>query len=113
MDSDTKRWIRTAAITVAAVAVAGSVAALLVRDQIQRHQRNLFNPSAFRRVAALEHLSRQRGAVSTITLLRDYIAWEPRRMLRTRAEALLLRMAEEVTADEQSAASGGASQVSA
>jgi 2-methylaconitate cis-trans-isomerase PrpF len=113
MESDTKRWVRTAAITVAAVAVAGTVAALLVRDQIRRHQRNLFHPSAFRRVAALEHLSRQRGTVDALNLLRDYMAWEPRRMLRTRAEALLLRMAEEVSADEHAEPSGRSSQVSA
>jgi recombination protein RecR len=37
-----------------------AVAALLVKDQIRRQQRNLFHPSALRRMAALEHVSRQK-----------------------------------------------------
>lgn len=97
MDAETKRWIRITAITAAAVAVAGTVAALLVRDQIHRQQRNLFHPSALRRMAALEHVSRQRGSVDHLNLLRDYVAWEPRRLLRNRARALMERMGEEVT----------------
>ncbi len=97
MEEDTKRWIRITAISAAAVGVVGTMAALLVRDQIHRQQRNLFHPSALRRMAALEHVSRQRGTVDHLNLLRDYIAWEPRRLLRNRARALMERMGEEVT----------------
>jgi hypothetical protein len=99
MEDDTRRWIRITALTAAAVGVAGAMAALLVRDQIHRQQRNLFHPSALRRMAALEHVSRQRGSVDLLNLLRDYIAWEPRRLLRNRARALMERMSDEVTSN--------------
>jgi hypothetical protein len=97
MEGDTKRWLKVTVIAAGAVGLAGAVAALLVRDQIQRRQRDLFHPSALRRMAALEHVSRQKGSVDTLNLLKDYIAWEPRRLLRNRARALLERMGEEVT----------------
>jgi hypothetical protein len=97
MEEETKRWIRITAVSAAAVGVAGTIAALLVRDQIHRQQRNLFHPSALRRMAALEHVSRQKGTIDHLNLLRDYIAWEPRRLLRNRARALMERMGEEVT----------------
>lgn len=102
MSEDTKRWVRIAGITTAAVVVAGTVAALLVRDQIHRHQRNLFHGSAIRRMAALEHLSNQHGSIDLLNLLRDYIAWEPRRLLRNRAQALFDRMATEAEASSPS-----------
>lgn len=86
---------KTAGITVLAAAVAGAVAALIVRDQISRHQRNLFSPHALRRLAALGHMNREDASVDHIRLLRDYIAWEPRRLLRDRARAILLRMEED------------------
>lgn len=92
MGDDTKRWLRITGITALAVAAAGTVAALVVRDQISRQQRNLFHPSALRRMAALEHVSRQRASVDHLNLLRDYIAWEPRRLLRNRARTLVDRM---------------------
>jgi hypothetical protein len=109
MQGETKRWLKVTAIDAGAVGVVGTVAALLVRDQIQRRQRDLFHPSALRRMAALEHVSRQRGSVDSLNLLKDYIAWEPRRLLRNRARALLERMGEEVT---QSHRTSGASAVS-
>ena len=67
----------------------------MVRDQITRHQRNLFSPKALRRLAALGHMSRQPASVDNIRVLRDFIAWEPRKLLRTRARAIVARMEEE------------------
>ncbi len=99
MESETRRWIRVTAVAAVAVGVAGALAALVVKDQVRRQQRNLFHPSAIRRMAALEHVSRQAGTVDHLNLLRDYIAWEPRRLLRNRARALMERMGEEVTAN--------------
>ena len=87
--------LRTAGITVAAAAAAGAVAALFIRDQISRHQRNLFSPRAFRRLAALGHMSRAPATVDNIQLLRDYIAWETRKVLRRRARAIVARMEDE------------------
>jgi hypothetical protein len=92
MNEDTKRILRITGITAVAVAVAGTVAALLVRDQISRQRRNLFNPRSLRRMAALQHIARQEASIDDINLLRDYISWEPRRMLRNRARALVARM---------------------
>ena len=87
---------RTGRITwVALLAAAASAAALVVRDQFSRQRRNLFNPVALRRMAALEHMARQAPTVDTINLLRDYITWEPRRALRNRAISLVERMERE------------------
>jgi len=84
--------LRTAGITVIAAAAAGALAALVIRGQISRHQRDLFSPRAFRRLAALGHISREPASVDLIRLLTDFIAWEPRKMLRERAQAIVDRM---------------------
>jgi len=87
-----KRGLRTAGITVLAVAAAGAVAALLLRDQLDRHQRDLFSPQPLRRLACLGHMARGDATVDNITLLRDFVAWEPRKLLRNRAQGILKRM---------------------
>lgn len=90
------RRIKTAGITVLAAAAAGAVAALIIRDRIVRHQRDLFSPSAFRRLAALGHMAGEEASVDNIRLLRDFIAWEPRKLLRKRARVIVARMEDEV-----------------
>ena len=92
MEDDTKRILRVTGITTMVVVVIGTVAALLIRDQISRQRRNLFNPLAIRRMAALEHVARQHPSVDHINLLRDYLAWEPRKLLRDRARTIVERM---------------------
>lgn len=89
------RKLKTAGFTVLAAAAAGALAALVIRGQISRHRRDLFSPKAFRRLAALGHISREPASVDMIRLLRDFIAWEPRKMLRERAKAIMARMTEE------------------
>jgi hypothetical protein len=84
--------LRAAALTVLAAATAGAVVAVIIQGQISRHQRDLFSPRAFRRLAALGHISREPASVDLIRLLRDFIAWEPRKMLRERAQAIVDRM---------------------
>lgn len=79
-----------------ATAAAGAVAALVVRDQISRHRRNLFSPRALRRLAALGHIAGEEASVDNIRLLRDFIAWEPRKLLRERARTIVDRMEIEV-----------------
>ena len=79
-----------------AAAAAGAIAALIIRDQMTRHQRDLFSPRALRRLAALGHVNNVRASVDTIRMLRDFVAWEPRRMLRERAQSIVSRMEEEV-----------------
>jgi hypothetical protein len=87
-----KRTLKTAGIALAAVAAVGAVAALVVRDQLDRHQRDLFSPYPLRRLACLGHLARAEASVSNITLLRDFVAWEPKKLLRNRAKVILDRM---------------------
>ena len=89
------RGLKTAGITVLAVAAVGAVAALLVRDQLDRHQRDLFSPRPLRRLACLGHMSRADATVDNITLLRDFVAWESRKLLRNRAKVILKRMEDE------------------
>jgi hypothetical protein len=89
------RGLKTAGIAVLAVAAVGAVAALLVRDQLDRHQRDLFSPRPLRRLACLGHMAGAEATVDNITLLRDFVAWEPRRLLRNRARVILKRMEDE------------------
>jgi len=89
-----RKWRIAGLVALAALAGAG-VATLLVRDQLSRHRRNIFSPLAFKRLAALGHLSRAEASVDTINLLRDYLSWEPRQLLRKRATALLRRLERE------------------
>lgn len=95
MDEERKRLLRVAGVAALAVVAVGTVAALLVRDQISRQRRNLFNPFVLRRMAALEHVARQEPTVDHVNLLRDYLAWEPRKLLRNRARAIVERMERE------------------
>ena len=90
-----RKTFKTAALTVLAAAAAGAIAALIVRDQISRHRRDLFSSSPLRRLAALGYMRTATASVDNITLLRDFIAWEPRKLLRNRARAILRRMEEE------------------
>lgn len=87
-----KRTVKNTGIALAAMAAAGALAALVVRDQMDRHQRNLFSPYPLKRLACLGHLARAEPTVSNITLLRDFVAWEPKKLLKNRARVILKRM---------------------
>jgi len=89
---DTNRVLRTTGFTLLAVAAAAALGALLVRDQISRHSRDLFSPHPLRRLAALGYLGSLPASVDLVLLLRDFIAWEPRSLLRRRATVLLGRL---------------------
>jgi hypothetical protein len=77
----------------AAVAFIGGLAAGSVMwSRMQRqYRRNLFSKSPLRRVAALGYL-RTRPTVNTAQLLREYVAWEPRSILRSRGVRMLKRL---------------------
>ncbi len=64
---------------------------LFAQQRLVRHRRDLFSPRPLRRLAALGFLAGQNG-VETIRLLRDYLAWETRPMLRRRATSIVRRM---------------------
>jgi hypothetical protein len=76
-----------------AVGFLGGVAAgSLLWSRMQRNcRRNLFSRHALRRVAALGYL-RAKPTVNTAQLLREYVAWEPRPMLRQRGAKMLKRL---------------------
>jgi len=90
-----KKGVKTAGLTVLAAAAVGAIAAMVIRDQIIRHKRDLFSPRTLRRLAALGHISREPASVDLIRLLLDFISWEPRPMLRDRAQLIVDRMLDE------------------
>ena len=72
--------------------IGGVAAGTLVWSRMQRqYRRNLFSKSPVRRVAALGYL-RARPTVNTAQLLREYVAWEPRAILRRRGARMLRRL---------------------
>ena len=72
--------------------IGGIAAGTLVWSRMQRqYRRNLFSKSALYRVAALGYL-RARPTVNTAQLLREYVAWEPRAILRHRGARMLRRL---------------------
>lgn len=88
--------LRRTGLFLAGAVVAGALAAFLVKDQVRRQRRNLFSANAFRRMGALRHMTGEPASVDAINLLRDFAAWEPRRMLRANAQAIVERMEREV-----------------
>ena len=92
MSRGMNRTLKTTGIALVAVAAVGAIAALLVRDQLDRHQRDLFSPYPLKRLACLGHMARAEASVSNIQLLRDFVAWEPKKLLRNRARVILGRM---------------------
>jgi hypothetical protein len=97
---ENKRILRTTAFTLLAVAGVAALGVLLVRDQISRSRRDLFSPHPLRRLAALEYLGGVPASVDTVLLLRDFLAWEQRPLLRKRAAAVLQRLEEGLAARE-------------
>ncbi|HSM37328.1 MAG TPA: hypothetical protein VK837_13085 [Longimicrobiales bacterium] len=83
---------RTLAWIVVGVAAAAAAAAFLLHDQMARHRRDLFSPHPLRRLAALGYLGTMEPSVESVHLLRDFLAWEPRPLLRKRAALMLQRM---------------------
>ncbi len=88
--------LKKAGLIALVVAAVGGVAVLVAHDQMTRHQRDLFSPRIFRRLAALGHMARVRASVNTVNLLKDYMAWEPRKLLRDRARTIEARMEREL-----------------
>lgn len=68
---------------------------LLAQHRFERNARDLFSPSAIRRLGALGFLAGQSG-VDRVRLLRDYLAWETHPMLRRRAGAIMRRLEAEL-----------------
>ncbi|MGQ0814654.1 MAG: hypothetical protein ACT4O1_09330, partial [Gemmatimonadota bacterium] len=86
------RLVKTVCVVVLLIGAIAGLGALIVRDQISRHKRDLFSGHAFRRFAALGYLSRMPASIDLVRTLRDFVAREPRSLLRSRARSILGRM---------------------
>jgi hypothetical protein len=84
--------LRTTGLILLSAAAVTAIGALIVRDQIERHQRDLFSTRPLKRLAALGYIAGLAATVELARTLRDFIAWEERPMLRRRAEGILDRM---------------------
>jgi hypothetical protein len=87
-----RRVLQTTAIVILAAGAVSVLGTLLVRDQISRSRRDLFSPQPLRRLAALRYLGNAEASVDLVRLLRDFIAWEPRPILKRQAVHVLERM---------------------
>jgi hypothetical protein len=84
--------MRSRGLLFAGGAMVGAAAGwVLAQRRLTFHRRDLFSPRPMRRLAALGYLAGQ-GGVETARLLRDYLAWERRQVLRRRGEAILRRL---------------------
>lgn len=109
-DSGDRGWqiVKYAGIALLGAAAVTALGAWLAKDQMVRHKRDLFSPHPLRRLAALGYL-RSHPDVDNVLLLRDYLAWEERPLLRKRAASILEAMEEELTqAAEAAEAAEGA-----
>jgi len=84
--------LRTAGIFLLSLGTIAAAGILVVRDQMSRHQRNLFSRNALKRFAALGYVAGLTASVERVHLLRDFVAWEPSSVLRKRAAQILGRM---------------------
>jgi hypothetical protein len=87
----TRRRTGTAATILGAamVGIAGGV--LLSRWMHRVNREELFDRSAWRRLAALGWLERH-GGESAVPLVRDYLAWEQQAPLRAKASRILRKL---------------------
>jgi hypothetical protein len=98
-ESATWKAMKFVGLGLLGLAAIGGAGVLLARDQMARNQSELFSPHPLRRLAALGYL-RAHPDVDNVLLLRDYLAWEERAMLRKRAAAILSGMEEYLEAEE-------------
>lgn len=98
--------MRTAGAILLGVGGMAAVGMLVVRDQLSRHQRNLFSRQALKRFAALGYIAGLGASVDLVHLLRDFVAWEPSSLLRKRASQILGRMERELETQPPSLPTG-------
>lgn len=105
-DDRTATALRIAGAALLGIAALAGLGIYLARDQMVRHRRDLFSPHPLRRLAALGYLKAHPEA-DDLPLLRDYLAWEERPLLRKRAAAILEGLEESLaTAEEREDAEG-------
>ncbi|MEJ2184748.1 MAG: hypothetical protein P8Z36_02315 [Gemmatimonadota bacterium] len=89
---NSRKILKTVGLVALAAGAAAAVGVLVVRDQFSRHRRDLFSARPLRRMAALGYMAGREPSVEAVQVLRDYIAWEPRPLIRRRAVQILERM---------------------
>jgi hypothetical protein len=87
-----RRIFRTTGLVLLTAGAVVALGALVVRDQISRHQRGLFSRRIVQRFAALGYIAGLAASVELVQLLRDFVAWEANTLLRARAGQILDRM---------------------
>ncbi|UCC73058.1 MAG: hypothetical protein JSV86_00395 [Gemmatimonadota bacterium] len=97
--------LRTLGLAAAGVVAVSALGVLLVRDQVNRHRRDLFSPRPLRRLAALTYIGKHPD-VENAYLLRDFLSWETEPMLRRRAAAILGRMEQTLSASREEPVGG-------
>lgn len=100
--------LRTAGMIFLGIGAAAAIGALVVRDQISRHQRNLFSRQALKRFAALGYMSSAPASVEIVQVIRDFVSWEPNAILRRRALQILSRMERQLEAQANTVPTGTA-----
>lgn len=82
---------RRAALMAGGAAIGMALGWWMARWHVERHRADLFSGRPLRRWSALAGLA-EVPQVDTVHLLRDYLTWEPRPLLRRRARAIVRRM---------------------
>ncbi len=102
------RTLRTTGLVLLTLGSVVGLGVLIVKDQISRHRRDLFSTLARQRLAALGYIARLDASIDLVQLLRDYVAWEQRVLLRRRAQQILGRMERELhgTPDQRTGIAG-------
>jgi len=99
-----RKPLRIVGLVLLTVGAAVALGVLVVHDQIARHKRELFSSRPLRRMAALSYLAGREATVEAVQLLRDFIAWEPKPMIRRRAIRILNRMERRLAQPKRSVA---------
>lgn len=104
--SEDRLWqiVKYAGLALLGAAAAAALGTLVARDQMERHKRDLFSSHPLRRLAALGYL-RSHPDIDNVLLLRDFLAWEDRPLIRKRAASILESMEEELAASAERAGS--------
>ena len=103
-----REGMRIMGLVLLTVGAAVALGVLVVHDQIARHRRELFSSRPLRRMAALSYLAGREATVEAVQLLRDFVAWEPRPMIRRRAIRILNRMERSLAQPKRSVVSSEA-----
>ena len=106
------KLLRTVGLALAGAAAVSALGVLLVRDQVNRHRRDLFSPRPLRRLAALTYIGKH-PHIENAHLLRDFLTWEREPMLRRRAAAILERMEKALSGSDGKTETADQEQVSA